>query len=112
MAILLIRKRVKREEIQEMLKELEDYVKAAVDISREILAGGGRLHADCESLLLQEGSKQENIWGADWIPEKREVRYEAMINVAPRRGNRSMVIQDPAIRSKVESVIRKLLDIE
>jgi hypothetical protein len=42
-----------------------------VDIKREILAGGGILYADCEAILLKDGSKQEDIWGADWIPETK-----------------------------------------
>ena len=111
MAVLVIRERATREEIQEMLKELKQYIKVAVDISKGILAGGGELHADCESLLLQEGSQQENIWGADWYSKSKEVHCEAMINIAPRRGNRSREIQNPQIREKVEAIVRNLLDI-
>lgn len=40
-------------------------IKLAVDVTKEILAGGGELHFDCEQLLLDYGSQQENIWGAD-----------------------------------------------
>lgn len=56
-----------------MLEELEDYVKLAVDVEQGVAAGGA-LHADCEAALLANGSKQENVWGADWIPQVREVR--------------------------------------
>lgn len=94
-----------------MLKILENYIKVAVDISKGILTGGGRLHADCEFILIQQGSRQTDIWGANWFPKSREVKCEAMINIAPRRKNRSMEIQDSAIREKVEKVVRKLLDI-
>nr|WP_277989900.1 DUF5674 family protein [Phormidium pseudopriestleyi] len=41
-----------------MLETLDDYIKLAVDIERKILAGGGELHADCEAVLLENGSKQ------------------------------------------------------
>ena len=92
------------------MKNLESYIKVAVDISKGILAGGGVLHADCESVLIQEGSRQEDIWGADWYPESQEIRFEAMINLAPRRKNRSMEIQDPNIREKVKMVIQNLLE--
>ncbi len=111
MPVLLIRTKATKEEIAQMLRQLEDFIKVAVDVSKGILAGGGGLHADCESLLLREGSKQEDIWGADWIPKKREVRFEAMINIAPRRRNRSMTIGDPLIRKKVESTVRNLLEV-
>ncbi|MFQ5829424.1 MAG: DUF5674 family protein, partial [Candidatus Methylomirabilia bacterium] len=40
-----------------------------------MLAGGGILHADCEAALLEAGCRQEDIWGADWIPDEREVRF-------------------------------------
>lgn len=111
MSVLIIRERATAEEIQAMLKNLESYIKVAVDLSQGILAGGGVLHADCESVLLEEGSKQEDIWGGDWLPKSREVKYEAMINIAPRRKNRSREIQDPEIRTRVEKIVRDLLDI-
>ena len=34
--------------MSEMLQSLGSYVKLAVDVRREVLAGGGELHADCE----------------------------------------------------------------
>lgn len=112
MPVLLIRQRATQEEIKEMLRILEDYIKVAVDISKGILAGGGALHAECESILIRDGSKQEDIWGADWIPNKKEVRFESMINIAPRRKNRSMEIQNPQIREKVSQIILDLLELK
>ena len=53
------------QQLPEMLEELEDYVKLAVDIEQGTAAGGGELHADCEAVLLANGSQQENVWGAD-----------------------------------------------
>jgi len=98
------------QQLAEMLEELEDYVKLAVDIEQGVAAGGGALHADCEAVLLDRGSKQENIWGADWIPQVREVRYESFINIRPRQNNPAMTILDPAIRSRVEEIVRKLFE--
>ena len=93
-----------------MLEPLISYVKLAVDIERGILAGGGALHADCEALLLEDGSRQEDIWGADWIPSTQAVRFEALINIRPRQNNRGMTIQNPTVRSRVEAIARKLLE--
>jgi hypothetical protein len=92
-----------------MLEELGAYVKLAVDIRRGILAAGGALHADCEAVLLEDGSRQEDIWGADWIPATQEVTYEALINLRPGQGNLSMTIQKPEIRQQIERIARKLL---
>jgi hypothetical protein len=108
--IHVLREKATARQIQEMLESLTVYIKVAVDIRQGILAGGGILHADCEALLLEAECRQEDIWGADWIPDEREVRFEALINIRPRQGNRRMEIQDPAIRAKVEKIVRDLLE--
>ena len=85
------------------------YVKLAVDIRRGVLAGGGLLHADCEATLIEDGSRQEDVWGADWVPETKEVRCAALINIRPRQGNPEMKIQDSTVRTQVEAIVRQLL---
>ncbi|MGB2768896.1 MAG: DUF5674 family protein [Candidatus Zixiibacteriota bacterium] len=60
--IHIIRSKATPQQLEEMLGALETYVKLAVDIRRRILAGGGILHADCEAELLNDASKQEDIW--------------------------------------------------
>ncbi|MGI8409171.1 MAG: DUF5674 family protein [Pyrinomonadaceae bacterium] len=37
------------------------------------------MHADCEAILLDSGSIQENIWGADWVPFTHEVTFEIIL---------------------------------
>jgi hypothetical protein len=95
----------------EMLQPLSTYIKLAVDVQRGLLAGGGAMHADCESALLEDGSQQDDIWGADWTPASKQVTFESLINIRPRLGNRSLEIQDAALRNRVEAIVRKLLDI-
>ena len=96
------------QQTSEMLQALEVYIKLAVDVDKRVLAGGGALHADCEAVLLENGSQQENVWGADWLPHTRQVTFESLINIRPRQGNMSLVIQDPALRDKVESIVREI----
>ena len=110
MKIHIIRQRATEKEIQEMLKELETYIKLAVDVEREILSGGGEYHADCEEALLDDGSRQEDIWGADWYPESRTVGFGALINIRPNQGNRGMEIEDPKLRKRIETIMRNLLE--
>lgn len=69
------------------------------------------MHADCEAALLEAGSRQEDIWGADWIPEEGEVRFEALINIRPLQENRSMEILNHDLRVKVEKIIRDLMGV-
>lgn len=107
--IHLVKKKATQAEIADMLATLGTYIKLAVDVRRAVLAGGGEMHADCEEVLLDHGSEQADIWGADWTPESQEVEYESLINIRPRQGNRSMMIQDAGIRSRVEAIVRDLL---
>lgn len=107
--IQIIRTRATPEQLRQMLEVLGIYIKLAVDIQRGILAGGGELHADCEQVLLEDGSQQTHVWGADWHPLKQSVGYESLINIRPRVGNRSMEIQDPAIREQIHHIVQSLL---
>ncbi len=93
-----------------MLEELDPIIKLAVDIQRDILAGGGEMHADCETVLIEDGSHQQNIWGANWIPSTQSIEFQALINIRPKQHNNSMEIQDPKIKQQVETITRKLLE--
>ena len=110
MKIHIVRNHPTPEQIREMLEELETYIKLAVDVERNVLAGGGEYHADCEEVLLEDGSRQEDIWGADWYPESKTVEFVALINIRPRQNNRGMEIEDPELRTKTETIIRRLLE--
>ncbi len=91
--MLIIRSRATPAQMQHTLLPLGIYIKLAVDVERKILAGGSELHADCEQILLADGSQQSDIWGADWYPMKQTVGYESIINIRPSANNRSMMIQ-------------------
>jgi hypothetical protein len=107
--IHIIREKALPEQISEMLEELENYIKIAVDVRQGILAGGGSLHADCEAALLDAGSEQKDIWGADWIPTTQEIRYESLINLRPGQGSFSLVPEDESLRRKVRAITVGLL---
>jgi hypothetical protein len=97
------------EQIAEMLEVYSSMIKLAVDIRRNILAGGGEMHADCEKVLLDNGSEQDDIWGANWYPDEQRVEYEAIINIRPHLANRGMVIQSEEVRRRVSEVTLALL---
>lgn len=107
--IHIIRSRATEQELNEMLEALSDYIKLAVDVQRGILAGGGAMHADCESALLEDGSLQEQVWGADWYPASQQVTYESLINIRPRQGNRSMEIHDLELRARIAEIVTNRL---
>ncbi|MBD2777461.1 hypothetical protein ICL16_36800 [Iningainema sp. BLCCT55] len=92
-----------------MLREWGVFIKIAVDIEREILAGGSERHYECEQELLKDGSKQRDIWGADWNPYTQKIFFESIINIRPSQNNRNMEIQSPEIRERVTQITIRLL---
>ena len=108
--IHIIRTLATQQQIDEMMQSLETYIKLAVDIERGILAGGGVMHADCEAVLLEDGSSQKDVWGADWNPATRQVTFESLINIRPRQDNPSMELLDPQRRERVAQIVRQLLE--
>lgn len=108
MIIHILYKPATPEQITEMLEVHQFYIKTVVDIQRRILAGGGEMHSDCEVVLLDNGSRQSDIWGASWNSITQEIFYESMVNLRPRQ-NRSMQILDVTIREQVKQIIHKLL---
>jgi len=109
MSIPILREKASPEQIKEMLKEYDAMMKIVVDIRRKILAGGGEMHADCESVLLDDGSEQDDLWGANWYPKDQRIVFESLINIRPRLNNRGILIQSEEIRQAVEEVTRHLL---
>ena len=105
----LLTKKATPAELEGMMQEYGSMIKIAVDVRRAIMAGGGEMHADCEQLLLENGSEQDDIWGANWYPIDQRIEFEALINISPRRGNRGILIQDEGIRQRVDLVARQVL---
>ena len=89
-----------------------DMVKLVVDLESEVIAIGGELHADGEAALLGEGSRQRDIWGANYYPGRGPdacIEYTALINIRPSLGNRSMEIEDPAVRDEVRALVFRFI---
>ena len=89
-----------------------DFVKAVVDIRREVIAVGGDMHADAEEELLKDGSSQSDLWGINIFPGKPQeqvVEFSSLINIRPRDGNRTMEIQSDEVRNKIREIISKLI---
>lgn len=107
--VIIVKERATFKQVEEMLQTLRVYIKVVVDIERSILAGGGEKHAQCEAVLLEDGSRQRDIWGADWTPFNQSMDYESIINIRPSQNNRSMVIQDLAIRERVKRITQELI---
>lgn len=89
-----------------------DMVKYVVDVKRGIVAVGGELHADAEALLLESGSRQADLWGANYYPGRGPahcIEYVSLINVRPAQGNRAMEVEDPEVRTRIRDVTFRLI---
>jgi hypothetical protein len=104
-----LREKASPDQVSDMLQEYETMIKIVVDIRRRALSGGGEMHADCESALLESGSEQDDLWGANWYPMEQRIEFESLINIRPRLGNRSTLLQDENLRQQVEGVARVIL---
>lgn len=103
---------------QNLIKESTNFIddnaiKGAVDIERELLAVDSPMHYDCEQLLLENGSKQEDIWGINLYLDSDDIDYlvefDSMINIRPAQGNRSRSVENPEIQARIKSVVLKWL---
>lgn len=94
-------------------EEFGDIIKAVVDVSKEIMAVGGELHADEEVLLVdEEGSKRENLWGINLYLDKSGddfIEFDSMINLKPHYGNRSRGVENSEVRGKIKKIVGKLV---
>ena len=107
--IYILKSQPTPEQITQMLQEYETMIKIVVDIRQGILAGGGEMHADCEQVLLENGSEQDDLWGANWYPADQRIEFESLINIRPRLGNRGILIQSEELRRQVETITREIL---
>ncbi len=106
--LLIIRDKIDLETRKKIAEDLKGYIKIVVDVQRKILAAGGEKHVDGERLLLEDGSLQENLWGAGLDLETSETDFDSLINLRPIQ-NRSREILDEEIRKKVIFIIESLL---
>ena len=92
--------------------DFTELMKVVIDISRGILAIDAEMHADLEELLIENGSEQQNLWGANVYPNRINddfIEYTSFLNIRPSHNNRSMEIQDNEIKLRVKKIIETLL---
>lgn len=112
MDIKIIRAPITKKELEEIAQnQFGDFVKAAVDVERKIMAIGGELHADEEAALLADGSRKENVWGINLYLDTSAhefVEFNSMINIRPSVGNRSRGVENPALQKKIREIVKAL----
>jgi len=80
-------------------RAFKDMVKYVVDVRTRVVAIGGDLHADAEQLLLAQGSRQADLWGANHYPGRGR----------PSQGNGGMEVADEGIRQAMRDATYSLI---
>jgi hypothetical protein len=113
MATILVSEPISARQLRNAGEELfGDMVKAVVDIEKEVMAVGAELHADEESFLIEQNSRQENLWGINLYTNREMpelVEFDSMINIRPRQNNRSRGVEDPNLRERIIGIVHKLI---
>lgn len=94
------------EEIKKISEKFEVYIKTVIDIKKKICSAGCDLHFESEEILLQAGSKQEDIWGGGIDLETKIIDYNSFINIRPKQNNTSNEIQSESIRKIYENLTK------
>lgn len=105
--ILVLERRIERADLARLVGLFGDMVKYVVDVERGVVAAGGQLHADAEQVLLEQGSRQADLWGANYYPGRGRdgcIEFTALINIRPARGNPGMDVDDPAVRERIRAL--------
>ncbi|MBU4458617.1 hypothetical protein KKF60_01815 [Patescibacteria group bacterium] len=101
------------EELKEMSKKMfESLVKIVVDIEKEIMAVDGELHSEEQELLIENGSKYENLWGVNIYPDNQNedwIEFDSMINLKPALGHRTRGVENLEIKEKIIKIVNKLI---
>ncbi len=107
----IISKIIELDELKDMAKNMfGDLVKAVVDIEKEILAIDAELHSDLEALLIENGSRQKNLWGINFYPDitgDNFIEFDSMINMRPSQENMSRGIDSEEIQKATMDIVNK-----
>ena len=108
----IITDQISLDELKKMAKnKFGNFVKAVIDLEKKVMVVNSDLHSDEEALLLEQGSKQQNLWGINLYPGERGgnfIEYDSMINLRPSQNNLSRNVDDEKIREKIKVIIDKL----
>lgn len=109
MNIKIVTDKITKAEALEIGKEFyDDMVKGVVDLRKEIVALGGEYHIDANEVLIRSGSRQDNLWGFNLYPNRSDadwIEYKSLINIRPKLGNRSLLVEDEGLRLCMRNII-------
>lgn len=110
----IIREKIGIDRLKQMAGQMfGNLVKAVIDVEKEIMVVDGELHSDEESVLLEQGSKQENLWGINIYPDETGdsfIEFDSMINIKPSSGNRTRGVDNPEVKKKILDIVEARIE--
>ena len=94
------------EEIKKLKEQFDVYIKMVIDLRRKVCSAGCDRHFESEEILLNSGSKQEDVWGGGIDLETKIIDCNSFINIRSSQNNTSNEIQNQEIRIKYEQLTK------
>ncbi len=95
-----------KEEIEKVQEQFGFYIKTVIDLKKKICSAGADRHFQSETILLEQGSNQSDVWGGGIDLESKDIDFNSFINIRPNQNNTSNEIQDPELRKEYEEITR------
>lgn len=107
---MVLTKRISFEELLSMKpRYFDDMVKIVVDRKNKTMAVSAEMHHDLMYELLDNGSEEKDLWGAN-IFEDKKIVWESMLNIKRNMfdtndGTRGRLVKDPIIIDELNEII-------
>lgn len=111
--MIILKKKIKLEDLATIESKtfFGNMMKCVVDIDKKLIAVNAEMHFYLEQLLLDNGSKQESLYGINILLDDGEIEFDSLINPPrnreagyPRVGR---YVADPKARKKIGEVVEK-----
>ena len=109
---MILRQRVSLEEIKEMQPNyFDDMVKIVIDAKRELVAVNMEMHSDLGIELYDDGSNEDDLFGANIMYEDHSIEWSSTLNVKQNRkiqnGTFGRVITDEDTIIRLTDIVNK-----
>lgn len=95
-----------KEEIKKLQEVFDTYVKTVIDVEKRICSAGMSRHFEGEKILLDQESRQSDVWGGGIDLETKVIDFNSFINIRPNDNNTSNEIQGNDVRKIYEDLTR------
>jgi hypothetical protein len=95
-----------KDEVKSLQEEFDTYIKVVIDINKKICSAGQNRHFESEKILLDQGSKQSDLWGGGIDLVTKVIDFNSFINIRPSDQNTSNEIQNNELRKSFEHIAK------